>query len=858
MTIAHDNRVKVLPNADGTEDTRYPNGDKPVSGTALTVDAVAYAALIGSAQGLPINVARTFNVRSVLSGTDAATAVLSLLTISGVDAASLGWSVSGDLLQYAGSVASPGGVLEVVATPAHGSAVVYPQIVWSSADPSGDTMAPTTPTGVTLVSQPGAVQISCDTAGDGYDGATAGGGVDHYNVYRGSVTPANKVSPPSPVPSPSTAVMPRLTVSTIGATIAPAPTVVQTKQSWAVSVAGTGFHGVAADQCIFFGAQMSGDQSMTVSVPAFNSVNAFSPAGPMVRESRAANSVFIAFYMQPGAVGLQAKSRDAAGAISANFLSVAGITGPCRLRVIRAGSLWTLLYSQDGGQWRVAGTKTLAMAQVCEWGCAAASQTAGAAFACTFVDPNLTASGQVSATMATAVAVSLGITAVDKLGNESPASVFALGTPLVTVPTGGKIVSNFGPYIYLDHNQSVDLQIASMSAFAGTAVKGFQFIGFWAQFENPNVPGDYSGNWAPAGAAGFQLMDKLLAACAAIRSHDGTQMRLMFHDSTYGFAGTNKPATFPADFMPAYLAGPAYGPTGNTEATGEIGGAWVNTKTMSGPPNNATVRAFCNWWRPAVMARKIAVMQGYGAAYDNPNPALNRPNANLLEMMSWIGESVIPLYTGYTDANAVATLVGPGNYFQVGRAAFPHKQLRYWGSYLQDVAFCRQITDAYNASFWACGGPDCANEGPPFQTGGQTGKNPRPFPMNRTFRGINPSTLLVDPTYRNYVGDGVWVSEFEPDEMGPRNGGAGAAAIGNNIWQDYIAQANMQGAQYTTWFLNGFTGNNDKRFLSFLSSLPRHPDALDFINSLYLGGTFNGLNVGTSMANFNYPPSWPK
>jgi hypothetical protein len=446
MTIAHDNRVEAEPNADGSNDTRWPNGDKPVSGTALTFNASLYAAF-GSFLSLPINQTASFNIRSILGGSEAATAAISLVTISGNDAAAGGWAISGDFLVFSGSSANAGGVLEVIATPAHGSAVPLPQSAWSSANPSSDSMAPTSPTGLSITPLQGALQATWDTAGDGYDGSTAGGGVDHYNLYKNSVSAGNKLTPPSPVASAVASAMPRLTFTNIGA-FSPSPSATQNKQLWTLVAAGAGFHGVTSDQCAFLGAQMSGDQAVSLTVDAYTSTIQYSPVGIMVRESLAPDSPFIAWYWQPGAgLGLQGKSRDTTGASSSNFVTVPGVTAPTPLMVVRSGTLWTLFYS-NGGQWKVGGTKTLAMAQNCQWGAVATSQVAGTAITAVVENINLTANGQVFAIVQTAVPLTLGVTAVDKAGNESAPSILILGSPL---PTAGAIKLPLGNGMWTDN-----------------------------------------------------------------------------------------------------------------------------------------------------------------------------------------------------------------------------------------------------------------------------------------------------------------------------------------------------------------------------------------------------------------------
>lgn len=623
VTIAHDNRVKALTNADSTEDTRWPNGDKPVSGTALGFDAVKYAAL-GSFLSLPINQTATFNIRSILTGSEKDSATLSLVTISGNDAGTGGWALSGDNLVFSGHSANSGGVLEVIATPAHGSPVPLPQSSWSSADPSSDAMAPTTPTGLVLTSVANGIQAAWDTSGDGYDGSTAPGGVDHYNVYKSSVSPANKLSPA--VASPSASAMPRLTTTNIGG-FSPAPTVTQNKQAWTVTTAGAGFHGVASDECEFFGAQVSGDFAIQLKVGAFTSSNQFSPAGIIIRESRAPNSVFIAFYVQPGALGLQGKSRDATGAISSNFLSVANIAGPVWLKVIGTGSTFTLLYSQDGGQWKVAGTKTLAMAQNREIGAVAASQTAGTPFTVTFSDINLTAGGSVSTVIQTAVSLILGVTAVDKAGNESPGSIFILGTPPI-IPTGNKkhTPGHYGNFNTSIANAAYVLGGDVLNQF--NAIKPYQrIVGMhqkieWGPLEPIKGELDVTAQYPQGYATGARLIKSLRDYLASM-----TPPRKLVPYAGTGYVTSTHPGSTDYGTFPKWLVtDPAYGSPGG-------GTAGYKVKNADGTFTTTRVAGAYGWWgadigqggrtctfsfsRPAILARYIKMWQVFGDYFND-------------------------------------------------------------------------------------------------------------------------------------------------------------------------------------------------------------------------------------------------
>ncbi len=421
---------------------------------------------------------------------------------------------------------------------------------------------------------------------------------------------------------------------------------------------------------------------------------------------------------------------------------------------------------------------------------------------------------------------SLQVVAQDSFGNI--ASFPIQNWSIVAAATRQKIKSNFGLYIYLDNNTNTSQKLSRMAYFSTKpAVTGFQDVCFMSKFESPTTPGDYSGNWDASGDSGFKYVDKMLAACAAM----SPPRHWMMHSTTYGFYGINQSTSFPSGFLPAYLSSSTYGP--NTASTnGIFGGAWINCYN-----SGITVRNLARWWTAPVMDRLIAMLQAYGARY-NSHP--------LFEMCSVVNESAVASQSGYNDAAGMTQYL---RMLPAGRAAMPAIQLRLWLNYL-GAQYVKPLVDAALANFWAIGGPDCVNE---------TGIKPRPFAPNRAYRGINPSTNLPDSSYTNYVGKGVFVSEFEPDEMGPRSGGAGASTFGSSNWTDYVAQAVQQGSQYITCYDNGWTGDNIHRMQGYVSTQPSHPDALDFWTSVFVA---NGGNVNGAQANITLPmlpPSlWPQ
>jgi hypothetical protein len=294
-TLQHSFLYELEINPDFSFDTDYPTGNKPPT-SDLSINLAAFNADMQSLQNLPVATAVSLDYRTYLEGTDAATAPLSVLTVSGTDADAGGWSIStsgDDLINPAGGVAGQG-VLVVQATDHLGNVVAFPQQVWSIVAPSGtDTMAPTVPTGLAITPVLNALNCTIDAPSDNYDDGITPSGPSHCNVYLGGV----KATPPSPVDL-AVSLSLALTATNIGS-MSPLPTAVQLHQQWTLTAAGIGFNQTPSEQCLFVGDQESGDAFMIVKVNAFTSANEYSTAGIMIRETLAQGARFAAWYLQP-------------------------------------------------------------------------------------------------------------------------------------------------------------------------------------------------------------------------------------------------------------------------------------------------------------------------------------------------------------------------------------------------------------------------------------------------------------------------------------------------------------------------------------------------------------------------------
>jgi hypothetical protein len=131
MTLPAIHDYQLLQNTDGTFDVQYPSGNKN-SSTLLVINLTAYNSSPPQATNLPVGQAVSFNLSQFLLGTDAAIATLAIQTVSGNNAASSGWSVSGGSIVNAAGGAVGSGVLQVIVTdPTNGYTVSFPVLSWS-------------------------------------------------------------------------------------------------------------------------------------------------------------------------------------------------------------------------------------------------------------------------------------------------------------------------------------------------------------------------------------------------------------------------------------------------------------------------------------------------------------------------------------------------------------------------------------------------------------------------------------------------------------------------------------------------------------------------------------------------------
>lgn len=466
----------------------------------------------------------------------------------------------------------------------------------------------------------------------------------------------------------------------------------------------------------------------------------------------------------------------------------------------------------------------------------------------------------------TVAAVGIGGTGL----NSDPATA-------ITNSSGSAVIRSFsGHWIYIDQGVSKDSQFArtqQLVGIMGSDIVGFEYLWKWAHLENPNVPGDYSGNWAAPGQAGFQLVHRFADYLRSV----GSKM----HINNFSYGGNvgapNSAGTaFLADQMPAYMAGGPSSPYGpNTAATDGInGGLWQNCF----PQTWSNVRSFMRFWQPAVAARMLELSRNYALEFNGHTG---------FGMFSPFSESTLPLQMAtYSTAADKAVWFGANGFFAQMRAQWPNVPLRWWGNF---IGVAQDMSDYHAqvlANKWICAGPDLLNDFSDLNTTNYPAwnsanhyvfsnvvsrsaqnyfclvANTNSQPPNSNWETLPMGTRnitsdwvwqgkdsngVVNANYTNRVGQGAFGHDVEPLDLDRSHDDA--------VGTTHIAHANKVGAFALFWY--------DLRYDSSNSTPSRNrtdqpsPNLLDQISSSARGGVnVNGFNIGRLTLDKSYPPTW--
>lgn len=533
------------PNADGTIDGHYKDGDKPTGGLSWNLAL----SLLGLSVGTPLSV----NVRTGLSGANAATAGIVVLPSSGDDPIASGFVSPGSGNNLTAPVAAPhSGFLKLEATDSvTGQKVVSPAIPWSFvAVTAADTLAPTIPTGFKITPKVGALTFEHDASSDPYDGANNAAHLKDYRVRKDNVV----------VHTQTTGVVaglsPVLQLFNIGSITLPGPpTAIQSGANWALSAAGTGFHGTGSDQLAFLAVQISGDVIITVKVPSFTGPGPYSPCGPMIRggvDPLDPTAPFAALYFQPntpGGNGEQAKIRTNAGLNSFNIHSDPAFDAPGYLQLQRYATEGKVVFrrSPNGSNWTNLIERTDVALNPAVWaGIALSSQVAGQAVSVTIEQLNINNAGPITYDVTAASGGTWTVSARDNAGtpNESAVSISIAATPLVGTPSTAVKVAG-GHYAFFTSAYWNDTQKAGITSLINSLagdddIRGILYMPLWRQAVSGGSPdADRTAHYAKL----REIMDYILGLMQSI----SPDKYLMFglRERAYGQGA--------ADTLPQYL-----------------------------------------------------------------------------------------------------------------------------------------------------------------------------------------------------------------------------------------------------------------------------------------------------------------
>jgi hypothetical protein len=432
-------RFTLGANPDGAYSTQYTcvasdrSDCAPPTIATLMCDDSAAPSLVNLTTGS----AYSANVRQYFSGSAAATATLSVVTVSGDNATTEGWAISsagaGNNLTHPGDQTGAG-VLRIRGTTG-GNSVDCGVRNWSFIAPGGtDTTAPTIPTGCTATGGTGTVTVSCDASSDPYV-SQAGSGVDEYDIRLGAVVVGTLTGQ-------SHGLSQALTQTIIGSSDG-TPSSTQSGADWDLSFGGTGVVGTA-DNILYRAAQIAGTAFSTVKVNSITSAATAPTAGLMARESTSADSAMATCRYSVGS-GVRLSYRATTGAVRASGTPVSASL-PLWLKLDRTGDVWTCSYSTDGGTWIVADTHTVALTATLYRGIFISSSTASTNATADLDQLSINNVAPLSYQHTTNVGGSYSVRARDVSDNNSAYSTAVTGTPtgagdiagptIVTQPSG--------------------------------------------------------------------------------------------------------------------------------------------------------------------------------------------------------------------------------------------------------------------------------------------------------------------------------------------------------------------------------------------------------------------------------------
>lgn len=492
-----------VPNPDGTLDGQYPNGDKdPTPATANWDNAALQAGLGNLIAQQTTGTALNHDVRQYATGTAAATATISCLTLNGDDVTAEGFNQpgSGDNLTHAGDNTGSG-VLRLGLT-VSGNTVLSDPIPWSyiALNPT-NTLAPSAVTGLKGTPVTNGIDWSMDTALSAHDGTNLGNGVKEIDLeLNGNVTVVTC--------SPGITTAP--TVTNIGTISDPgAPSATQgagaSGRNWTLVAAGTGIDGVS-DQCVFVGWPVEGNCRIIAKVNSFTGTGSqYAPAGVMIRETLNPDSKYVAMYQWLSALtkGVEGKRRSTTGGTKVGMGNAVGTSTARWVMVERTGDTFNVAYSTDGREWQYIGIGASVPMTSAVWiGGFTTSFQAGSEVTAALHDLNPSALPRVTYSQSTTSATTARARARDLAASPNVGAYSALSESISPIVSSVPLTKWYpGWYLFVDTPDVLSTSVAAeVSAMRATTpeMQGMGLMLTW-KFLEPNK-NDYSGvttlvNW---------------------------------------------------------------------------------------------------------------------------------------------------------------------------------------------------------------------------------------------------------------------------------------------------------------------------------------------------------------------------
>lgn len=783
-----------LPSSDGTYDGHYPQGDKPTGGLTTWLLSLN---LTNLTTGTPFSQ----NVRSTLSGANAATAIITVETVSGDNATSEGWAISsagaGNNLTHPGSQTGAGFLRLRATDGGTGQSITVGPFSWNYVAATGsDTLAPTIPTGFKVTPINGGVTIEHDASSDPFDGALLAALVKDYRVRKNGTVIQTQTSGVLPGISPTFA------LTNIGAISSPAaPTALQSGAQWTLTAAGTGVHGTQSDQCAFLGSDFSGDFTVIAKLESFTSAHPYSTSGIMIRESTALNAPFVALYVQPSTpgYGLQVKRRATSTTNSSNRASVAGVNA-AYVRLKRVGVNVIASYSTDGGAWTdIITVSDAPMASAVKGGAFLSSQLAGTNCSSVVSQLSVNNAPALSYDVTTTGTGTFTVSCRDNAGtpNESAVSLAIVATPLVVTPPA--FTHRFKPGHhgfftkgFLNPSTSTGLTnqtalfsfIDTLAASGHTQIKGVQLMIPWKELEGP-TQGSYARAW--------NVLDPIFAKLAAVTPAKNLILQIWER----GFGNSDA-----ALMLPEYIV-----------SSGEY------IQAPSGTTYGGGLKCCAALWHVATMTAWINLLKAIANRYDT--------NARFAAICG--GETTLGFPDGVSDFTFAAYNTQLRRCYTECKPVFQNTPMRLNANFHGGAADMKSLIDFCHTTAYTggiiVGGPDPEFNLPlpvDLSTAART------ITANEVFRGnsqvvISGQNKWTQGGGTDYRGVIPWVGEQQEFGLGVRF----SESI-EDIWAyqgGTVGAQNVQNASYMIWIVQNYVGTSSQQW-NYMKS--------------YIEGTING------------------